>query len=498
MSLKVNVLANYFSQIYVALLGILILPQYLRLMGTEAYGLIGFFTMLQAWFALLDLGLSPTISRETARFKSGSVRAAEFVGLFNALKLVFWALAIVGGGALFTSSSMIANEWLNAHNLGSNVVIFALQIMALSVALRWMCGLYRGVVLGSERLVWLSAFGVFIATLRFIAVFGSMSIYGFTPAVFFLHQLGVAVIEFTGLSMMARKLVPATEVKLLKSIHITSIRPVLKFSLSVAFTSSVWIVVTQVDKLVLSGILPLAEYGFFTLAVLLAGGILILISPISNAIMPRMARLYAEGKQDQLLELYRATTQWVAAIAGSVGLTFVLCAEQIINIWTGDTELSQHASPILRLYAAGNVLLTLAAFPYYLQYARGNMKYHLIGNVAMLCVLIPAIIFAATAYGGVGAGFSWLGINAFFLFLWVPYVHQKLAPGLGIRWILNDILKVIVPAALCSIIVREFLALTDAGFFLTTVAVASTAVIIASVSSDIIRLFLVRMIKGRK
>jgi O-antigen/teichoic acid export membrane protein len=47
-------------------------PLYLKYMGAEAYGLIGFFSMIQVWFAILDMGLSPTVARETARYKGGA------------------------------------------------------------------------------------------------------------------------------------------------------------------------------------------------------------------------------------------------------------------------------------------------------------------------------------------------------------------------------------------------------------------------------------------
>lgn len=68
MSLKRNILASYASQIYVTLAGLLILPVYLQYMGAEVYGLVGFFTMLQAWFNLLDMGRTPTVAREPTRF----------------------------------------------------------------------------------------------------------------------------------------------------------------------------------------------------------------------------------------------------------------------------------------------------------------------------------------------------------------------------------------------------------------------------------------------
>jgi O-antigen/teichoic acid export membrane protein len=49
-SLKRNILANYVSQFYVTIIGIVAMPLYLRYLGVEAYGLVGFFAMLQAWF----------------------------------------------------------------------------------------------------------------------------------------------------------------------------------------------------------------------------------------------------------------------------------------------------------------------------------------------------------------------------------------------------------------------------------------------------------------
>lgn len=62
-------------------------------------------------------------------------------------------------------------------------------------------------------------------------------------------------------------------------------------------------------------ILPLADYGYFTVAVLVAGGIMIVSGPISSALLPRMARLQAEGQHDALIAVYRQATQLVAIIA---------------------------------------------------------------------------------------------------------------------------------------------------------------------------------------
>ena len=499
MSLKKNIIANYASQLYVSGVGILILPLYIKYMGAEAYGLVGFFAMLQAWFGLLDMGLTPTIGRETARYHGGSMSALAYRQLFRALSLVFLVIAIVGGTSLFFLANLVAARWLKIESLDMSSVVVAVQIMAMSVAMRWMCGLYRGVVTGAERLVWLSGFNTLIATLRFIAVFCSMWQFGFTILVFFIHQLAVALVELVGLFLMGNKLLPSKKSFQQKiGWSFEPIKPVLKFSLTIAFTSSVWVLVTQTDKLILSGILPLSEYGYFTLAVLVASGIMLVSSPISSAIMPRMARLNAEGNHEEMIRVYRNATQLVTIICGSAAITIAFAAEKLLFGWTGDAQLAKQAAPILRLYVIGNGFLALSAFPYYLQYARGDLRYHLMGNVLTAGFLIPAIIYAASLAGAIGAGWVWLSLNAVFLLLWVWFVHQKLEPGLHMKWVLSDIAKISLPV-IFTLWGLTFISLPEGGRLLDLSAVAIlglTALLVAIASSSYARPFLLRRVKN--
>lgn len=499
MSLKKNILANYISQLYVAVIGIVVLPLYIKYMGAEAYGLVGFFTMLQAWFALLDLGLTPTIGRETARLRAGVTTALAFRQLLRALNVLFVSIALFGGGILWVLSHTIANKWLHIELLEVDDVVQAVHIMIFCIALKWMGGIYRGVINGSECLVWLSNFNIVVATFRFIAVFGSMSIFGFSPKVFFLHQLVAAIFELAGLFIMSRYLLPSLD-KRSQPIgwSFRPILPVLKFSLSIAFTSSVWVLVTQTDKLILSGILPLADYGYFSLAVLVAGGIMIISGPVSSALLPRMARMYAEGLHTELVDLYRNSTQLVAVLAGAAAITIAYCAEPLLFVWTADQKLAESAAPILRLYAIGNGILTLGAFPYYLQYARGNLKYHLIGSGVMVMLLIPMIIWAVNNYGAVGAGYAWVALNLFFLIFWIGYVHKKLEPGLHFKWLFRDCLGVVSgPMILLAPLIWIPIGFQERWkVFVCILAIGVCALIVAGFCSEYFRKVMCRRLKG--
>lgn len=486
MALKHNILANYASQLYVTAVGIVMVPLYVKYMGAEAYGLVGFFAMLQAWFNLLDMGLTPTMARETARYRGGAIGAPDYRRLARALEGVFVGVALVGGVLLFSLADWVAAHWLKVSRLPMGDVAASLRLMALAIALRWMCGLYRGVITGTERLVWLSGFNSTVATLRFVLVLPLLIFVSASPLAFFGFQLGVAVIEIAGLAWMAYRLLPALPAGQRIRWEWAPLKPVLKFSLAIAFTSSVWVLVTQTDKLVLSKILPLADYGYFTVAVLVASGIMIVSGPVSSAILPRMTRLQAEGQHDQLIAVYRQATQLVTVMAVPVALVLSFFAPQVLWAWTGDAELTRSAAPVLTLYAAGYGVLAVGAFPYYLQYAKGDLRLHLIGNALFVLLLIPSVIWAATYHGMVGAGWAWLVSNVVYFVVWTPLVHRRFAPGLHRIWLLRGVSQPVVLPLISAGLMANYLTwptgrlgssvvLFGAGFVLLLLAIASAS-----------------------
>ncbi|WP_339438655.1 oligosaccharide flippase family protein [Pseudomonas sp. EA_15y_Pfl1_P104] len=455
MSLKKNIIVNYISYIYITFVGVLVLPLYIKYMGAEAYGLIGFFTVLQAWFALLDLGLTPTVGRETARYRAGAISDIDFLRLFRALHCLFFVLALSGGIIVFLSSSVIVNSWLNLQVISPSEAGYVVKIMACCISFRWMCGLYRGVISGNENMVWLGYFGVILATLRFVVVVPVMFFWGFEPRVFFVYQLFIAFVEVLLLLIKSRFYLPRL-VGVDVGWSFAPVKKILAFSMTIAFTASMWVMVTQLDKLILSSILPLSVYGYFALSVLIASGVMVTVGPISNAIMPRMVSLHSSGKSVDVLKLYRDSTQLTAVIAGSAALTLAFCARPLLWAWTGDEKIVEAATPTLILYALGNGCLAVAAFPYYLQYARGDLKLHFWGNFLLLILMVPAVYFAAHRYGMIGAGYSWMTVNVFFLFVWVWFVHAKLEKGLHLNWIFKDVLVILLPAALCGFAFKGF------------------------------------------
>ena len=112
MSLKKNTIVNYLGQGWVAVMGLAFIPVYIRYLGMEAWGLVGFMSMMQAWLTLLDMGLSPTLSREMARFSAGAHSAQSIRNLLRSLEIIYGGVALAIVLIVWLAAPWLVDHWL--------------------------------------------------------------------------------------------------------------------------------------------------------------------------------------------------------------------------------------------------------------------------------------------------------------------------------------------------------------------------------------------------
>ena len=443
--MKRILIASYIGNIYLAVVGMVMVPIYLHYLGSEAYGLIGFFVMLQAWLRLLDFGLTPTLSRELSRYRAGSLDGRAALQIVQSLEWLFGILAVTFALATFLASSWIAVQWLNPKVLSPGEVASCIAIMGIISGIRWFSGLYRSGLIGLEKQVPLNVALVLLATVRSIGVVLVLKFVSSEPVIFFSYQGALALVESVLFQQMLKSNLPRAARS--RWPQWSSLRGLWRFAGAVAFTSAVWAAMTQLDKLVLSHFLSLEDYGFFSLAVTASGGIMLLSTPIQQALQPRLTVLEAQQRDVEFIKIYRTVTQFMTIIMAALAGPMAVFAEPLIYAWTGNAEAARQTGPILFWYALGNGLVGLLFIPYMLQYARGYLRLHWIGVVFFSIVWLPVLIYASKQFGAVGAGFTWLSVNLLFLLIWVPIVHVRLAPELAWSFLVKDIAVIVAPMA---------------------------------------------------
>ena len=92
--IRVNALANYIGTAFLLIFSITTVPYLLESLGPEAYGLIGFFAILQNNLSVFDLGFSQFVGRQAAIAKG---RNTEFIFFADILKSVeVYAIFLLG------------------------------------------------------------------------------------------------------------------------------------------------------------------------------------------------------------------------------------------------------------------------------------------------------------------------------------------------------------------------------------------------------------------
>lgn len=450
MPLKKNVIANYTGLVYTTLISIVMLPLYLEFLGAEGYGLVGFYTLLSSWLGLLTAGISPAVARQVAHFRGlGELGGQRFRVLFRSVEWIILGFALATALGIWLLSSWLATEWLTVKTIPLADVAYCIALMGVMVGLRWGVALYAGSLGGLERQVWQNSFGMLFATLRFVVAYVLLRWVTSNPVHYFEFQLVVSVLELAVVAGKFYRCLPAGTEQFAPGFAFSwhALREMLPFAAGITYTTMLWILITQSDKLILSHVLTLAEYGYFALVVSIANGVLQFSAPINNAVLPRMTLMLSQGREPDMLALYRKTTQFVVVAAMSISGIMALFAQQILFALTGNQEAANWGAPVLKWFAMGNGILVIVGMQYILQYAHGKVQMHVINTTINAAVQVPILAFVALNYGAVEVAIAWFAIRFATFFIWPTVVHHKFAPGLHGKWLREDILPPILGAA---------------------------------------------------
>ncbi len=440
---KLNIFVSYSSQLYVAILSIAIIPIYAKYLGVEAYGLIGFSLMLQAVALIFDMGLAQTFMRETARTQATKSLQKSALELLHSSEWFFLLFSFVFISTFTLFNEWLSINWLQANELSHSIIQKSLFLIAITACFRWFINFYRSGLFGYGDHIWVNLINIGISSVKYLGVLPCIVIFNFGIIEFFFYQMLVGLLEailyrfrLYSLANMNFTLTPPRLSLLWNYRHILG---------PIIFASWVWITMTQLDKLLLSHWLDLENYGYYSLAIAVAGVILLLSAPLNQLLQPQLTILAEAGKRKEMIDLYRLASQILTASFMTMASLVAFFAEPILFFWSGNQNVASLSADTLFWYVLGNAVAALLTLPYMLQFAIGNLRLHTIGNAIFALCWLPAIAWAAYTYGGTGAGIIWLSGNILFLIIWTNIVYKHLFPELYLKWIFKDVIIIAIP-----------------------------------------------------
>ena len=471
--LKKNIVFNIAGKFWSTLIGLIFVPIYLRLLGAEAFGLVAFFTVLLSTLQLLEFGLGTTISRELARF-STTDEAPRARDMCRTFEVIYFLVAICIGTLIVLLAPVLAVGWLRVETLPLESAIAAVAEMGIAIALIWPCSLYSSGLIGLERQALQSVLNSALSTFRAMGAVGALLYWSPTVETFFLSQVVFGLIQLVVFSFYFWKVMPRAAAR--PRFRFDEIQRVSRFTLGIGATGIVTFVLSQMDRVILSSILPLVQFSYYSLASQINVASRMLPGALFTAFFPRFSALIAEGDGEVLRRTYHQSCQLVSLVVFPAAMTGIFFAPQILRVWTGSPQIAMEAGATVSLLLAGSALNSVLGTPYNLTVAYGWVSFGFYQNLISAILLGPAIVIMALKLGGLGAAIVWLILNVGYLLISAPIIHIRLLPGTLNSWLFVDVGRAALVSAAVAMMSKLVIA-DDISTLLTIVFVAMSWVV---------------------
>ncbi len=414
----------------------------------EQYGLLGIFLTLTAIFAILDLGLGNALNRQLAQYSVQPGKEQDAHDLLRTLESIYWLVGIVIGVVTVIVAPLIAEHWVRANTLTTERVSQSLAMMGIAIAVQWPRALYTGGLQGIQQQVLLSVVATVSSTV--LAVGGVLILWLISPTVEALiaWTIGVSLVETiaTRAVLLGRLPIPLRKPAFSKS----QLHAVWRFAAGMTGISIMAVILGQLDKVILSKLLTLEAFGYYSLAWRVVSGLYVLVAPIQSAFFPRLTQLAAMGDHQEVAHTYHRGTRLMAVSILPVAVILTLFARELLELWTMNVLIANNTGLILAVLAAGTAINGLMNMPISVQLAYGWTRLALFSAIGAVIVLAPLMWFVSARYGGLGAAYVWLAFNLCYGAVTLWLMHLKLLRGHLGQWLVSDIAPVLAVTLLVA------------------------------------------------
>ena len=468
-SVKINIIANFCGNGWASLIGFIFIPYYIKYIGAEGFGLIGIFASLQVMFSLLDSGLSTTLNKELSRLSVLPKTAQKMRNIVKTIGSVYWLVAICIGLISVFLSPFLANHWVQPEELSIQTITYCFVLLSISMVFQFPSGFYSGGLLGLQRQVILNIIRIVFATLKSVGALLVLIFVSKSILAFFFWILIVSVFQtFTLKYFLWYYLPKGQSIAVFDKQELKNIKRFATGMLGISFTA---VLLTQIDKVILSKILSLEQFGYYSIACSLGLLIYQIIGPITQSYFPKFTSLISQIKTEELKNTYHQASQLVSVLVLPATFILFFFSKELIFIWSKDLNFTENTWLITSIYAFGTGMNGLMNIPYVLTLSYGWTKLAFYQNIIFLIIMAPLTFFLALNYGAIGGAISWATINTLYFLVTPTLIHNKYLKGEVVNWYWNDSLKPLIASFIVVLIAKNYLELTDLNSFKQTILI---------------------------
>jgi len=384
---------------------LLLTPLYIRFLGVESYGLIGFYFSWIAIVGILDTGISAAAVREFAWLSARSLEKKKIPDLLRSLEIIYWGIILIVGLGILTGSWFFGKDWFQTKDLSPQLIQHTLMLMSVSLVAQIPSGLYVSGLMGLQRQVECSGLLAVFGTLRGFGAVLVLWLIRPDIRLFFLWQIVICALQTGVIRWWLWRKIDFDRRPAKFSLGI--LHSVKAFAGGMILITTLSIIITQIDKMILSRVVSLEVFGFYMLAWAVASSLTRVATPLIQAFSPRFTELISKGDDEALAKHVHLASQLMSALVLPPAALIMFFAKPILFLWTGNQAVAAGASPILTVMLVGTAL-SISAYPALsVLYSKKYLYPVIMTCFISLSVLLPLLVFAIARAGAIGAALCW-------------------------------------------------------------------------------------------
>ncbi len=402
-----------------------------RQLGGDVFGIIYFNITLAALLTtVLELGISATTVREVAQFFD--TEPGYVTRLIQTFSLVYWVFGGVILVAVFFGAPVLVRYWINLTTIDPDTAANIIRILSIGTMVALPRALYTSLFRGRQRMAINNAIDVTIAATQQIGIvvilklgFGVFAVAGWMSAVMLVGMIAYLVVAARMFGTPS--LVPRFDR--------TVVARNLRFTSLMAGGSLLALVHSSVDRVVVSKLLPITQFGFYGFASATVGRALFVSGAIIQAAYPSFSSL-SRTDRPALQVQYRKVQDLVAYVVAPMFAAIVFAGLPLYT-YTFNAGVARSLLLPTTFLCIGFALNAASSPAYTLTIAMGRPEIFVRANTVALFITVPVAVLLTVAFGIAGAAFSFVFYNLFIYIYAIPVTCRECLDFSPWKWYLE-------------------------------------------------------------
>lgn len=383
------------------LVAIIAIPSLIKALGAADFGILTLIWTVVSYLGLFDLGLGRALTLQLATTESREeVDRASSLAV-TALSFLFLVGVAVGAALYFSAGALVSR--LEAVS-DRNDVTTALRTLSWSIPAITVTSGLRGILEAWH------AFGI-VNAIRL-----PMGIFTFAGPMFVVWFLDPKL-ESIALVLVIGRWIGCFAHMFFVS-HLVKLRPK-KFlfdarEIGPLLMTGGWLTVSNIlsalmgyaDRFIIAAIVSAAAVAYYATPYEIVTKLWIVPFALTAVLFPTFASKMVNGTEESR-ELFRRSVLLLGWVLLPICAFLAIFAHEILFIWIG-SEFAENSAPLLRVFALGILINSLAHIPSTLIQSAGRAKWTVLIQLSEMLPFMFVLWWSAVNFGILGAGIAWL------------------------------------------------------------------------------------------